>query len=530
MKHKYILILLSLLFSFQLYAQQQKSNYETIKKDLTFLASDSLKGRYPGTVEDSVAAAYISNELINAGFLPLVGNSPMLPFEFTLHRAVKRGATLSAGERAFIEEADFKVHPLSDTGDYTAFAVKVEKEDRYKNQLNLKDKIGVVEIGDDSLMFVITPLKEMGLIAILYYNGDSLSAPLNARVNDAGIPVVQITSATAKSILNMSDRKIYLKTAVDIVKGKSYNIVAVNNRSDRKPFVLIGAHYDHLGFGESGSMVKNSFKIHNGADDNASGVAAMLESARLLAKSEKRVVVSAFGAEERGLIGSRILADTLETLGLLPNLMLNMDMVGRLNDNKLQVGGVGTFKGADSIVKKVNNLHNFTITTTLDGYGASDHASFYRKGVPVIYLTTGVHREYHTPDDDIGLINFNGIAKVTDFVTGIITDMLDSEFIPEYIKVDAPSSPGRQSFKVTLGLIPDFTYEKGDGFRIGAVTEGRAASKGGLKEGDIITLMRGKKINNIYDYMGALGELKPGESVQIELIRGGEKIILTLNL
>lgn len=527
---KYTVSATLLFFSLTLTAQQKQANPERIKKDLIFLASDSLKGRYPGTTEDSIAAAYIANEFIKAGYLPLIGDSPMIPFEFTIHREVSKDAALWNKKRAFSKNIHFAVHPASSTAKISSRVVKIDRRDVKRDGDSIKGAIGVVKCPDDSLMFIITPLTELGLSAIIFYNGDTLKTPSQARVNAAMIPVIQVTATVADQILQENQTPLNIESEVNVIKGRTYNVVAVNSTAKGKPFILVGAHYDHLGFGGSGSMARDKNEIHNGADDNASGVAAVIESARLLKNNSRVVAVSAFGAEERGLIGSRILADTLAALGLLPNLMINMDMVGRLNEEKLQVGGVGTFKGADSIVKHINSNYYFSITTTADGYGASDHASFYRKEVPVLYLTTGVHREYHTPADDVDLINFGGLTKISTFVSHLITNISDSGFLPDYIKTEAPVSPGRQSFKVTLGLIPDFTYEKGDGFRIGVVTEGRPASKGGLKEGDIITKMKEKKIGNIYDYMSALGELNPGESIVVELLRDGQIISLTLNL
>ena len=205
-------------------------------------------------------------------------------------------------------------------------------------------------------------------------------------------------------------------------------------------------------------------------------------------------------------------------------------MVGRLSEERLQVGGVGTFLMADSIVNMSNSKFQFILSLTKDGYGPSDHASFYTAGVPVLYFTTGVHKQYHTPFDDVDLINFPGLAKVSDFVTTVVKYIATSSKIPEYQKVAAPSSPGRASFKITLGLIPDFTYEKGDGFRVGSVTDGKPAQKGGMLTGDIITSINSKNVSNIYDYMARLGELKVGEKVEIKLMRDEKEITLHIEL
>lgn len=530
MKFKYVILAVAVSIFTSVTGQNNKANLNRLKSDIIFLASDSLKGRYPGTFEDSVTAAFISNNLIESGYFPLIGNSPLIPFEFTLYREVSDESKIESKQITFKKGADYRIHPLSSTGNVISKVVNVNKGFANQGKETFKGKIGIYECDTDSINFYITPLTESGLSAILFYNGDTINTPVTARGNPARIPVVHITRSIANSLSDKDENVLSISAEVIVVKGRTYNIAAVNKKSIEAPFAMVGAHYDHLGFGESGSMSQKKNEIHNGADDNASGVAAMLELARLLKNNDRAVIFAAFGAEERGLFGSRLLADTLSVLGKLPELMVNMDMIGRLKEDKLQVGGVGTFKEADSIVRELNRDFNFVLTTTSDGYGASDHASFYRKEVPVLYLTTGVHRQYHTPDDDVDLINFEGLSKVTEFVCSLILNMSDSGFTPSYIKTEAPVSPGRQSFKVTLGVIPDFTYEKGDGFRIGTVTEGRAASKAGLKEGDIITLMKGKKINNIYDYMSSLGELNAGERIDIEIIRDGQKISLTINL
>lgn len=280
-------------------------------------------------------------------------------------------------------------------------------------------------------------------------------------------------------------------------------------------------------------MKPKEMAVHNGADDNASGVAGAMEIGRLLSAYADslglRIIVGAFGAEERGLIGSRAAADTLNKLGTLPDLMINLDMVGRLSENKLQIGGVGTFAQAADIVKKANEGRDFVLTLTNDGFGPSDHSSFYTVGVPVLYLTTGVHKQYHTPDDDIELINFDGIGSISEYVASVITIISSSE-APKYIKTESPPTMSRAAFKVTLGVIPDFTYEKGDGFRVGSVSDAKPADKAGMKAGDIIKKMNNKPVLNIYEYMAMLGELKKGEKLIVEIERDGDLIKLEIQL
>ncbi|GAB1373178.1 hypothetical protein MASR1M46_00580 [Bacteroidales bacterium] len=242
-----------------------------------------------------------------------------------------------------------------------------------------------------------------------------------------------------------------------------------------------------------------------------------------------KIIVGAFGAEERGLIGSRAAADTLKKLGALPDLMINLDMIGRLSENKLQIGGTGTFAQASDFVERANSERGFVLTLTKDGYGPSDHSSFYTAGAPVLYFTTGVHKQYHTPDDDVELINFEGIGSISEYIASVISIISSSE-VPKYIKTESPPSMSRTAFKVTFGVIPDFTYEKGDGFRVGSVSDGKPADKAGMKAGDTIKKMNGKPVSNVYEYMAMLGELKKGEILTVEIDREGEIIKLEIQL
>jgi hypothetical protein len=382
----------------------------------------------------------------------------------------------------------------------------------------------------------VSNLRDRGALGILFFSNEELNLSSKIESSATSIPVVQISRAASIKMEKFIGRKVSLIADVKVVKGISYNVVMHLDQSEKKEFILLGAHYDHLGMGGqgSGSMRPKEIKIHNGADDNASGVALMLEAGRILASKrddfKRDVVLVAFGGEERGLLGSNIIADTLKKMNLNPLVMFNLDMVGRLVDNKLQVGGVGTFAQADSIISEVNKSYNFSLSKTKDGYGPSDHSSFYTREVPVLYFTTGVHPQYHTPDDDINLINFTGLAKITEFISNLAIEVLSCNQLPKYIKLAAPVTQTRSNFKVTLGLIPDFTYEEGDGFRTGSVSEGKPAQKGGMLSGDIIIAINSKKVSNIYDYMSRLGELKKGDKIVVQVRRGEEVLNLYIQL
>jgi hypothetical protein len=527
-----LLVLPLLFFGLKLEAQDLKASTDSLKKTVFTLASESFKGRFPGTYEDSLTATYIAGKLSQAGLIPLVGDSYLIPFEITLYREVCENSSVNIGGRELVAGEEFAVNPLSPV----AF-VKGEVVDATNMEM-AQGKIAFLEISRDSVVYKVTELKERGFEALLFYDSTSSSISFG-KLNGAGfpLPVLSVSSGVASELIGKSGTKVTVSTNTRVVKTKTYNIAGITP-GEKKNYTLAGAHYDHLGFGGtgSGSVRPGEDKIHPGADDNASGVSSVLEVARLLAankfgdNSEKGFAVAAFGAEERGLIGSALLADTLMKLGRLPSLMINLDMVGRLRDNKLQAGGVGTFGEADSLLKAINGDFGFDLVTTKAGSGPSDHSSFNSKKIPVLYFTTGVHSEYHTPADSAALVNVEGLAKVTDFIAAIIRHSANPTFNPQYIQLEESSMPARSSFKVTLGIIPDFTYDKGDGFRIGPVSDGRPAQKAGLMEGDIIVEMGGRKIANIYDYMSALGQIKKGEIVEICFIRAGSQKSVKIEL
>jgi len=533
MRIKILSIVILLLFSISGFSQINESNVTEIQKNLAFLSDDNLKGRASGTKEDEVAAEYIATKLSEYGYKPLFGESPLVPFEFIQYRETGFGSKLIVTGLTLLENVEYSVPPISACAEINGKLSYIGKGDTGND---LKGKIVVIESSLDSIPFKVTALSDKGAVGILFFSMDTLNLARKISSSGTSLPIAQISRETAQRLSASEGSDVYYKSVVNIVKGKSFNIAMKLGSGDVKGAILIGAHYDHIGMGGqgSGSMVPKISAIHNGADDNASGVASILETSRILALKAKElkhnIIIVAFGGEERGLLGSKIIADTLKKLNLMPVLMLNLDMVGRLANDKLQVGGIGTFSQADSIVRWVNKDFNFNISFTQDGYGPSDHSSFYTNDVPVLYFTTGIHKQYHTPSDDIDLINFPGMVSVTNFISTIALNVATSSETPTYKKISVSQSPGRASFKVTLGLIPDFTYEVGDGFKAGSVTDGKPAQTGGMLTGDLITAINSKKVSNIYDYMARLGELKLGDIIIVYVRRDGKDIKLTIQL
>lgn len=301
---------------------------------------------------------------------------------------------------------------------------------------------------------------------------------------------------------------------------------------DSEELIIIGAHYDHLGMGEFGSLSSaDEPKIHNGADDNASGTAGVLELAEYFSENrpETDILFLAFSGEEMGLLGSQYYVDnpTVELENALA--MINMDMIGRMNENRMMIFGVATTDSWESILTEANT-DSLQLDLVPDGTGASDHTSFYYKNMPVLHYFTDTHADYHRPSDDVEWINAEGQAKLLLHVARVVQtlDGLDKEDLPF---VEAPGEQ-RQSMRMdgpTLGVLPDYGYD-GEGFRITGVSGGGAAQKGGLEGGDIIIRIGEMEIADIYGYMGALNELEKGTTVTVTVLRDGEEMVFELDL
>ena len=344
---------------------------------------------------------------------------------------------------------------------------------------------------------------------------------------------------------------VSLSTNVIRRETPSFNVIGTLPGSDPKlknETIVIGAHYDHLGMGGEGSGSLSARPgIHHGADDNASGVAGLLELARMLTsqnpKPRRTIVFIAFSGEEEGLIGSNYyvnhpivpLANTVA--------MINMDMIGRLKDNKLIVGGIGTasdwrsiindenafagLKAAHGTTNSVWTVQPFILTLNEDGFGPSDHSSFYAKQVPVLFFWTGNHEDYHKPSDTADKINYEGEARVVSFVERIVRDIDRNDKRPTYTVAKSDSRGRSTDFRVYLGTIPNYA-DSNDGLKLDGVRDDSPASKAGLKAGDKIVKMAGREVKNVYDYTYALGEMKAGQEYEVEVFRGSERLTLKI--
>ena len=356
------------------------------------------------------------------------------------------------------------------------------------------------------------------------------------------------------NILTLPTRTSALSISTNVVRrnAPAYNVVGILDGSDpvlKNEVIVIGAHYDHLGRGGSGSLAAREGGIHHGADDNASGVAGVLELARLFsaeqARPKRTLVFAAFSGEEEGLLGSNYYVNhPVLPLGQTVA-MINMDMIGRMKENRLMIGGVGTarqwrdwIQAENARVELPRNSEGlkaataaaadkFTLSLNEDGYGPSDHSSFYAKQIPVLFFFTGTHDDYHRPTDTAEKINYEGERRILQFIANLVRSFDAGASRPTYTTARSESQGRSMGFRVYLGTVPNYS-ESSDGLKLDGVREDSPAAKAGLKAGDRITKLAGREVRNVYDYTSALGEMKAGQEYEVEVVRGGETLRLKI--
>jgi hypothetical protein len=314
------------------------------------------------------------------------------------------------------------------------------------------------------------------------------------------------------------------------ISGTAHNVVAfLDNKAAST--IIIGAHYDHLGLGEFGNSLAANAKgeIHNGADDNASGVAGVLELAKYYSKNKVKekynFLFLCFSGEELGLYGSKYFTENPLIDLATVNYMINMDMIGRLNEQSkiLMVHGTGTSPVWETILKDFSS-ERVKITTDSSGIGPSDHTSFYLKNIPVLHFFTGSHPDYHKPSDDWDKINYSGQADVLQLIAKVI-DQLDAEPKLAFLPTKAKPMTNRSAFRVTMGIMPSYSSD-GDGIQVDGVTEGRPGQLAGIQTGDVIIQMGDLIIKDMQDYMGALGKFDKGQVIDVKVKRGNDVVML----
>ena len=409
-----------------------------------------------------------------------------------------------------------------------------------KKVLNAKDNsaAGVIFVSGENFD------KEDNLIKLSYDQSQQ----------DLGIPVIHITRSLANQILDINNTSIQmleskidkdfksfhilkeLSVSTEIIfnKKKTQNVLGYIKGNDsvlKDEYIIIGAHYDHLGYGgpKSGSRRPHLNEIHNGADDNASGVSILIELAKSIKKinNKRSILFIAFGAEEMGLIGSKYFVNSKLIENNKIQIMINMDMVGKLKVEKvLNVSGTKTGLDLEKYLTESFNKSKLDFIFDAKGYGPSDHSSFFVNDIPVLSFFTGGHTDYHTPLDDYEKLNYSGMHLITELLSGVILKLDDVPKIQFQESGPKKREQMPSRFKVTLGIMPDYVYNQTKGLRVDAVLPNKSAFNGGIKDGDIIVKMGNKSVNDIYEYMHRLSEYSKGDKTEVVVMRNNEQIAL----
>lgn len=555
-----------------------------------FLASDALEGRYPGTDGSYMAVKFIEQAFKMSGLKPYDESFYLQHFDFVndiVYGPENILAVSGDDGVAVYDTGSFTPLGFSATGSFegsVAFAgygFSIDDSISWNDYaaLDIENRWAIVLRGgpDDSPHGPFAQhmaLRKKALVArdenalglILVSSGgtdedDLIRLRYDHGFGDAGIPVIHVKRSVARSWFETSGHDIdslekmlvesgapgsFIPDGLSVSAAISLNkeTVSIPNVIGVVPgydsllqdeYIVIGAHFDHLGYGgEGSSLTPDTVAVHNGADDNASGVAGMIELAEKFAHSDNRIkrsiLFAAFNAEEKGSLGSRHLVDNFPVDLEQVVAMINLDMIGRLNEEVVNIGGTGTSPAFPGLLDSTNADYGFHLKMNPEGYGPSDHSNFYARDIPVLFFFTGTHSDYHKPSDDIETLNIAGEARLVNYIYEI-TALLGNE--PERpVFTEAGPKEGmapRARFKVTFGIIPAYASQV-EGLEIDGTRSGGPADKAGMKRGDIIVAIDGKEIQNIYDYMYRLAELEAGKTVVVTVIRGDETLELTLIL
>ncbi len=554
---------------------------ESIQKHVEYLASEPLAGRFPGTPGDSLAADYIKNHFAAHSLLPF---DSLYYQYFEIKTGVEIGSknTLTSHKNAFTLFRDFMPLSISAEGKFEAGIFDFNFDSLPDGIIppGVEKKWLVVEIADyfpttREFMRWATKASKANATGIIFITSSDthfsteLSSPLPGSTTSkietkngtviysqhpksgmsrmilsrglvrSDIPLLLVTQKSweenKKNRIKNNLKSIEVSAFIEInpINRRTHNVIGVVKGSERPDeYIVVGAHYDHLGYGgpESGSRVPEQYAIHYGADDNASGTATVLGLATRIASKPLpvSVIFVAFGAEELGLIGSQYMARNLFVDKNKIKAMFNYDMVGRMEKNQLNIGGVKTATDFQTIIDTLPTV--LSITTSPFGSGPSDHSSFNSEEIPVLYFNTGIHTDYHTPADAPAKINFPGILSVLDYSEILLRTISLPQANLTYNKTEATDSQhgSKSALKVTLGIIPDVTGGDNTGLVIMGVNPSGVAHRAQLLKGDKIVNIDGTPIKNVYDYMDKLQQIKPKQVAHITVIREGQEKVFLL--
>lgn len=536
-----LLLFISTTVSAQKLKKADKQVIGNLQSHIGYLADDKLEGRRTGSAGEKLAFDYIINQFVAAGLAPAGENGGYVQaFEINDGKQVDAATSLQINTNKLTAEKDFFPLAYSANKAVTASAAIALPESGTVWFWNLKELLEENQSNphfdlEAAVVKKINNVASKGATALVLYNTsaikDEMKFDARSKTEKVKIPVVYITRDAKEKYLKdeTASSDIKLEVSISEKKRTGHNVIGyIDNRAVNT--IILGAHYDHLGYGEDhNSLYTGAPMIHNGADDNASGTAALIELGRQLKKSKLKnnnYVLVAFSGEELGLYGSRYFTEH-PTIDLAKaNYMINMDMVGRLSDSThgITIGGYGTSPAWGQQLSSSDKY--FRINFDSSGVGPSDHTSFYRKNIPVLFFFTGAHSDYHKPGDDAGKINYTGELMLIKYIYALIENT-DKKGKLAFTKTREAAAPGRRSFNVSLGIMPDYTYS-GAGVRADGVSEGKPAQKAGIKAGDVITQIGEYKITDVQGYMQVLGKLNKGDAAKVKVTRGKEELVFDI--
>ena len=576
------------------------------RAQVAYLADDKLEGRLTGTKGAELAAKYVADQFRKAGLQPIGKVKNFFhPFTFNAGVKVIEEKNHLDLKTAYYPNGKYELNqdfrPLSFTANgevegevvfagygLTMPGAQMEGYDSYAG-LNVSNKIVLVlrYVPEDvetkrrqalnryaGLRYKALIARNHGAKAILVVTGPNspnagklASLTYETGTSSSGIIAASISGDVAQKIFTVAHKdlaaiqkeldrenphaetgfsiprlKLRISTGVRHVKKSDRNVIGILPPHGTDEYVILGAHYDHLGRGETGGFARKDEEgmIHSGADDNASGTSALLELAHHMPNwikdasatrfgPSRGIIFAAWSGEEMGLMGSAAFANQPPIANSNIVAYLNFDMIGRLRENKLTLQGVGSSSVWKKLIEKRNVVSGFNLTLQSDPYLPTDTTSFYPKGIPVLAFFTGSHEEYHRPADQPDTLNYSGLERITKFSSLILRDLILAQDRPDYIKVAKKDKGGnRDGLRAYLGTIPDYAGGDIKGVKISGTRAGAPADKAGMKGGDIIIEFNGQKIENIYDYTYAIDAVKIGKPVKVIVERGDQKITLTI--
>ncbi len=527
----------------------ENSIIERLQKDISTLASEEMEGREAGTPGEEMAVNYIRDRFREISLQPLFEDSYFQNFFFPGEWKYAQNNTLIINHTEYVPGEDF--FPMTESGDTSVTQKPVYVNYGFKNDTlklndfhgmeNLDGKIFVVEYYlpdtlyekldisvNKSIWLRIETALDYNPGGILFVNstqpGNDPTIFLRRFAERGNIPVAFAGYNVYEHLENKGfDTEITLSVELMREMYRGINVAACLDNGAATT-VVIGAHHDHLGYGGPTSRHTGKPEIHPGADDNASGVAGVLETARYISNQNRtgnNYIFITFSAEEKGLFGSRHFTESdaydMEKI----NYMFNFDMIGRMKDNNLIMIGTGTSPKWETIIPE-NQPEHFNIRTVASGIGGSDHTSFYLKNIPAIFFFTGIHDDYHKPGDTHDKINYEGQKQILQFAWKMIEQLDQSD---KLAFTETPVDPSRRqrTESVTMGIMPDHAFD-GKGLKVHKVINGQPAHNGGVEDGDIIIALDDHKIKEIYSYMRALENFQEGDVVIVTILRNEEKI------